>query len=182
MCVDDFWLPLKLGAPQKHCVFIGGGCLRSLGQLKNLVSSLVFAAFGRKFSGQSRADSTRTLCFHRFVVPARLGAAQKLCVFTGGCCLRGLGRLENFVCLWFLLPSRPWGGSQVFAAFEPWGGSKTLSFHKFLLSLRPRSGSKTLRFHRFWLPLRPGAVQKLCVPRGFCCLRGLGRLKNTVFS
>ena len=97
-------------------------------------------------------------------MPARLGAAQKLCVFTGGCCLRGLGRLENFVCLWFLLPSRPWGGSQVFAAFEPWGGSKTLYFHKFLQSLRPRGGSKTLRFSI-----------------GVGCLCGLGRFKNFVF-
>ena len=161
---------------------------------------LVFAVF-------EAWGGSKTLCFYKCLLPSGgsfpgnpVQIAQEPCVFTGLWCLRGLGLLKNLVfsqvvavfeawdglktsCVYgFLLPSRPWGGSQVFAAFEPWGGSKTLSFHKFLLSLRPRGGSKTLRFHRFWLPLRPGAVQKLCVPRGFCCLRGLGRLKNTVFS
>ena len=40
----------------------------------------------------------------------------------------------------------------------------------------------TLCFHMFLLPSRPGAPQKPCVFTGFCCLRGLGRLKNLVFS
>ena len=87
-----------------------------------------------------------------FLLPSRPGAAQKPCVFTSVCCLRGLGRVKNpYVSL-------------VFAACEAWGGLKTLCFHSFLL------------------PLRFGAAQNPCVFIGFCCLRGLGRLNNLVFS
>ena len=138
-------LPLRLWASQKSCFFTSVCCLRGLGRLKKFVFSQSFVAF-EAWSG------LKTLNFHRFLLPLRLGASQKLCFFTSVCCLRGLGRLKSLV------------------------------FSQGVCCLRGLGRLKNLVFSQLLLPPRPWTVQKLCVFICFCCLRGWGRLQNFVFS